>query len=164
MALISDKIIKELQKRIEHEEFNAKSYDAMGNWLDLNGYVNAAKLWRKYAGEERSHKQWSVDYLLDLNILPEELKADKPQIEFKGLPNIVALTMKRELETTDEVKALAKIAMDEGDFMTFGLAQKYVAEQVEEIRKVQKWIDIINQFGDSQIALKMLDKQMGEEL
>jgi ferritin len=162
MALIPDKIIKLLQTRIEHEEANRKIYEAMKNWLNLNGFANASKLWGKYAEDENTHKGWSVEHLLDLNILPIEPKEDEPQTEFKGLPNIIALSYQRELKTTEEVQELAKVCLEENDYMTFGLAQKYCTEQIEELAKMQLWLDKLNSFGDDKIALRLLDDEMGK--
>lgn len=161
MALISDKIINLLQLRIQHEEANNKKYTAMSNWLNLNGFLGAAKLWKSYSEDELTHKGWAVQYLLDLNILPIEPSEEQVQTDFKGLPNIVALSYQVEITTTDEVKALAKACLDEGDLMTFGLAQKYIAEQVEEITKVQMWLDKLEAFGTDKIGLRLLDTEMG---
>lgn len=160
MAIISKKSESLLQLRIKNEEFNVKTYTAMGNWLNLNGFEGASKLWYKYAEDEKIHKSWAVNFLLDCNILPIEPSEEQPQTEYKGLPQIIALTYQREIKTTDEVKELAKVALEEGDYITFGLAQKYVTEQLEEIAKVQLIIDKLNAFGDSQVALRLLDNEM----
>ena len=162
MAIISKRIIDLLQLRIKHEEFNSKVYTAMSNWLNLHAFEGASKLWKSYADDERGHKQWAVDYLLDLNILPIEPDEDEPQLEYKGLPNIIALSYQREIQTTKEVQELAKASLEEGDMLTFGLAQKYVAEQVEEIQKIQFWIDYLVSFGDSGTSLQLLDEKMGD--
>jgi ferritin len=162
MALISEIIIEKLQERIAHEEANKKAYTAMKNWLLLKGFKGAAKLWGDYADDENTHKGWSVDYLLNMNILPIEPEQEEPQTEFKGLPNIIALSMQRELQTTEEVQELARMCLEEGDFLTFGLVQKYVAEQIEEVSKVQFWIDKLNSFSDSPIALRLLDDEMSK--
>jgi ferritin len=161
MALISSKIIELLQMRIQHEEANNKKYTAMSNWLNLNGFTGASKLWKTYSEDELVHKSWAVQYFLDLNILPIEPSEEQVQTEFKGLPNIIALSYQVEINTTDEVKILGKVCLDEGDLMTFGLAQKYIAEQVEEISKIQLWIDKLESFGIDKIALRLLDEEMG---
>lgn len=161
MAIISNKMIDILQLRIQREEENSKAYRAMSQWLDLHGFKGAAKLWKAYAEDELLHKEWSVQYLLDLNILPKEPSQLQPQLEFKGLPQIIALSYEREIKTTEEVKSLAKECLIEGDMLTFGLTQKYIAEQVEELKKVQSWIDRLESFGDGDIALRMLDQEMG---
>lgn len=160
-AIINDKVIKLLQTRIQHEEANNKKYTAMSNWLNLNGFTGAAKLWKTYAADELTHKDWAVQYLLDLNILPVEPSQEQVQVSFKGLSNIIALSYQVEMTTTDEVKALAKVCLEESDMMTFGLAQKYVNEQIEEIAKIQTWLDKLDAFGVDNIALRLLDNEMG---
>jgi len=55
MTLINNKIIDLLQLRIQHEEANNKKYTAMSNWLNLNGYMGASKLWKTYAADELTH-------------------------------------------------------------------------------------------------------------
>lgn len=164
MALINDKIQKLLQLRIKNEEFNSKTYTAMSNFLSLKGYQNAAKLWAKYAEDEKTHKQWAVDFLLDMNILPIESSQEQPQTEFKGLPQIIALSYQREVQTTDECKELVKIALQEGDYLTLNLGQKYILEQQEELQKSQLLIDQLEQFGDSEVSLRLLDNWIGENL
>jgi ferritin len=103
-----------------------------------------------------------VQYLLDLNILPIEPSEEQPQVNFKGLPNIIALSMQREMKTTEEVKELGKQCLTDNDLMTFGLAQRYIAEQVEEIQKIQTWVDRLLAFGDDKVALRLLDDEMGK--
>jgi len=162
MALISSKMISLLQTRIQHEEANNKKYIAMSNWLSLNGYIGASKLWKKYSEDELIHKDWAVQYLLDLNILPVEPSQEQVQTDFKGLPQIISLSYQVELNTTAEVKELGKACLNDGDLMTFGLAQKYIAEQVEEISKIQLWVDKLESFGTDTIALRLLDNEMNE--
>jgi ferritin len=164
MAIIKSTIISLLQLRIKQEEFNSKTYLAMSNWLALKGYSGASKLWKAYSEDERQHKQWAVDYLLDLNILPIEPSEDQPQTEFKGLPNIIALSYKREIDTTDEVEQLANTCLSEDDVMTFNLAQKYVLEQIEEIAKVSTLVDQLDLFGDDKIALRLFDNWIKDNL
>lgn len=157
MAIITKEIQNLLQLRVKNEEFNSKTYKAMSNWLSLKGYNNASKLWDKYSKEELIHKSWVENFLLDLNILPLEQSQEQPQTEFKSLPNIVALSYQREIKTTDECQLLVKLCLDMGDYLTLGLAQRYIAEQVEEINKFQSIIDQIELFGDSEVALRLLD-------
>jgi len=162
MALIPDKSISLVQLRVKNEEFNNKSYIAMSNWLMLKGYEGASKLWKKYAEDELVHKGWAVEFLSNLNILPIEQGQEQPQTEFKGLPQIIALSYQRELQTTKESQELAKVSLEEGDFLTFTLAQKYVTEQIEEMNKVQFLVDLLNIYGDDKLALQLLDQKLGE--
>ena len=161
MAIINDRTVELLQLRIQHEEANSKAYSAMSSWLNLHGYKGAAKLWSEYSKEELIHRDWAVKYLLDLNILPIESSQEEPKVEFKGLSQIIALSYQREIKTTEEVTYLSKECLRIQDMMTFTLAQRYVEEQINEIAKIQFWIDRLDYFGDDKIALRMLDSEMG---
>ena len=65
------------------------------------------------------------------------------------------------MQITDECNQFGSECLKEGDLMTFGLAQKYIAEQVEELAKFQLLLDQLESFGTDKIALRMLDQEMG---
>jgi len=162
MALISDSVINLLQYRIVQEELSSRLYKSMAIWLNYNGYMGAAQLWSKYSDEELTHAQWAYNYLLELNIQPNVPALSNPQVTFKGLPNIIALSYKHEVTIKAQCDELAKTAQSEGDYMTLELAQRYLKEQVDELDKIQTWIDKLEAFGDDKTALRFLDNEMGE--
>lgn len=161
MVIIDKSIIELLQYRIQQEEISSRMYEAMSRWLDFKGFTGAAKLWKKYSTEELTHAGWATVYLQDLNILPETRVIEQPQMTFKSLPNIVALSMKHEVEILEQCSELMNKCQEIGDNLTFTLAHKFVAEQSEEIGKLQLWIDQLEQFGDTGASLMMIDEKMG---
>lgn len=164
MTLIPQKSIDSMQLRIKHEEFNWKTYNAMSNWLNLHGYEGASKLFKQYADDELIHKQWAIDYLLDMNIQPIEPSEEQPKITFTGLPQIIALSYELELKTTNEIAEFITLCLKENDHMTrILLEQKYMTEQREELASRQMWLDKLDSFGTSEIALRMLDEDMGDK-
>jgi ferritin len=163
MALISDEMIKMLNYRIEQEEASSRLYLAMSLWLDVNGYTGAAKKWKQYSDEEKAHAEWSYKYLTDLNIIPTIPALETPKNDFKGgLPQIIVESYKHEIEITKQVTQFAKAANEAGDYMTFGIAQKFVAEQIEELAKTNTLVDKLKAFGTDKIALRLLDNELGE--
>lgn len=162
MAIITDKIIKLINYRIQQEEMSYRLYKSMAIYLDYSGFSGAAKLWNKYAQEELEHADWAYNYLLGLNIKPEVPELNSPQKEFKGLPNIIALSYKHEKEIMEQCQELSMACLEEGDMATFNLAQKYVAEQVDELKKSNFWVDRLEAFGDSKEALRLLDNEMAK--
>lgn len=160
MAIISSKMIDLMNYRIQQEENSSRIYLAMSLWLGNMGYTGAEKVWKEYSDEELTHAQWAYDYLLNLNVIPVVPELDTPKGEFKGLPQIIAMSYQHEIMITDQVKALAKAAQEEGDFMLFELALKYCNEQQNELNKTQLWIDKLESFGTDKIALKLLDNEM----
>lgn len=163
MAFISKKIEDLINYRIVEEEKSSRLYLAMSKWLAFNGYNGAAKLWGKYSNEEMVHVGWAYTYLEDLDLLPVVPALEQPEGKFTGLPNICELSNTHELEITRQCNELAKLALEENDFMTLQLAQKYLTEQTEEIGKTTYWLDRLEAFGDSPEALRLLDNEMGEK-
>lgn len=159
--VISQKTIDLLNYRIAQEEYSSRIYQAMSVWLEFTGYSGAAKLWKSYSDEEMDHAGWAYKYLLELNIKPVVPNIPQPVGEFKGLPQIIALSLQHEMEITQQCSELAKDAQSQGDYMTLELAQQYLKEQSGELAKTQYWVDRLNLFGNDPIALNLLDKEMG---
>ena len=162
MEFLSKKILDLLKVRIEEEEASSRLYKAMANFLEYNGYSGAAKLWNKYSIEEMQHSKWVESFLLDLDYLPPLPIIKEPVLEFKDLCDIINKSYDHECMITKSCKALASSALAEGDFLTFGLAQKFINEQVEELSRNQFWMDKLEAFGEDKIALRLLDQEMGE--
>jgi ferritin len=161
MAFISKKIEDLINYRIVEEEKSSRLYLAMAKWLNFNGYTGASKLWTKYSEEEAAHAGWAYSYLEDLDILPCVPALEQPREKFKSLPEICELSYQHELAITTQCNELAKAAVAEGDYMTLQLAQKYLAEQTEELGKLTTWLDKLEAFGDSPEALRLLDNELG---
>jgi len=159
--VISQQTIDLLNYRISQEENSSRIYLAMSIWLGFNGYSGAEKLWKSYSDEELDHAAWAYKYLLDLNIKPTVPTLEIPKGDFKGLPQIIALSLQHELNITSQCSVLAATVSDERDYMTLELAQRYLKEQTNELAKTQYWVDRLNIFGDDKIALRLLDQEMG---
>lgn len=162
MKNISEKLIQLLNYRIAQEEFSSRLYKAMSIWLDFKGFNGAAKLWAKYSEEELKHAQWAYQYLLDLDIKPDVPGIEKPDGEFSGLVDIINKSYEHEQKITEQCQALAAAAWKEGDYMTVHLAQHYLDEQVEEIKKSSLWVNMIEIYGTSKESLFLLDNKMAE--
>lgn len=162
--LITDECIKILNYRIEQEDYSSRVYLAMSMWLDDKGYVNAAKLWKKYSDEERGHADMARTYLLSLGIRPNTALLNQPVQEFSGLPQIIRDSHAHEVDITTQCKELASHAMKMGDHMLYQLAATYLKEQIEELGKAQNWIDQLESFGEDPIAMRLLDHEMKDYL
>jgi len=162
MKNISERLIKLLNYRIEQEEISSRLYKAMAIWLDFKGFAGAAKLWYKYSEEELKHAQWAYQYLLDLDIKPTVPTIPQPQSEFSGLVDIIYQSYEHEQTITEQCQKLAAEAWKEGDYMTGHLAQHYLDEQVEEMKKSSFWVNMIGSFGQTNDILLMIDNKMAE--
>jgi ferritin len=160
MAIISEKIIKLINYRIEQEEYSARIYKDIAVCMEFQGYLGAAALFKKYSKEELTHANWAYEYLLSLAIRPEVPALEAPKNDYKDLPEVLEIAYKHEIEVTNQCTALAKAALAEDDYTTFHLAQKYLDEQVNEIEKTSTLLDQLQTFGNSPEALKLMDNEM----
>jgi ferritin len=162
-GLINEECIEMLNFRITEEDKSARLYHNMYMFLNNKGYTGAGALWHKYGHEEEVHSDWAKNYLLDLGIQPElrELPAIMPK-EYKSFPEVIRLSYDHEVEITRQCKEFAACAMKNGDHMLYQLAAKFLSEQIEEIGKMQTWLDKLAAFGESPESLRLLDNEMGE--
>lgn len=160
---ISENLKKLLNYRIEQEEYSSRIYLAMSMWLTDNGYLGAGKLWKKYSSEEQTHADKAKDILLAFGCQPDTPALPKPPQTFSGLCDIVRKSYDHEMDITRQCGELTKAALTENNFMVMELGLWYSKEQAEELNKAQNWLDRISAFGEDNIALRMLDDEMGGE-
>jgi ferritin len=115
--LLSDDCVEYLNYRVQQEEYSGRIYLAMSMWLDNNGYVNAAKLWRRYSNEEMAHSDIARTYLLSMGVQPMTPKLDAPNQNFTGLPEIIEMSYEHEITITKQIKELAGDAMKKADLV-----------------------------------------------
>jgi ferritin len=152
MELISKKTIDLLNFRINQEQMVSKNYEQMYLWLQNEGYFNAAQVWKKNYEDELKHASWAKDYLLSFNIMPELDIISESENVFNSFEEIAQKTLKFETETTMQCRALAKHALEEGDYNLLVLANKYNEEQIEEMGLIYDILDIIKLSSDKLIV------------
>ena len=163
-ALIDESCISFLNYRVQQEDLSSRIYLAMSLWLDNAGYVNAAKLWKKYSDEERGHADIAREYLLNMGVQPATAALEQPEETFGGFPDIIRKSFDHEIQITNQCSDLANHALKDGSHMLYELALHYLKEQNEEHGKMQNWIDQLNAFGEDKIAMRLLDHEIKDYL
>jgi len=158
--LVSKKTISLLQYRIKEEEQSSRLYLSMSLWLENEGYINSAKLWKKYSNEENDHANWARKYLLSFGILPEIPSLKKVNGSYKGLPDIIKKSFNHEVEITKQLQELANHALNIKDNMLYTLSEKYLSEQIEEHNKIQTLMDQLKSFGTNKTAMRLFDTSL----
>lgn len=160
--MIDDSCITFLNYRVQQEDLSSRIYLAMSLWLNNNGYLNAAKVWKKYSEEERGHADIARDYLLNMGVQPATAPLEQPQDTFTGLPEIIRKSHEHEIQISMQCQELANHALKDGSHMLYELALHYLREQNEEMGKTQDLVDQLNAFGEDKIAMRLFDHQLGE--
>jgi ferritin len=162
--LIDEACIKFLNYRAQQEDQSSRIYLAMSLWLDNTGYVNAAKLWKKYSDEERVHADIARTYLLNMGVQPATASLEQPTETYTGLSEIIRESYQHEIDITNQCSELAAHALKTGSHMLYELALHYLKEQNEEHGKMQNWVDQLNAFGEDKIAMRLLDHEIKDYL
>lgn len=157
----AENCIEILNFRINQEEASSRLYHAMSLWLNDKGYVGAAKAWQKDADDEMTHASWAKEFLLDMGIQPTLATIDAPPQDFSGFPDIIRKSFEHEVTVTKQCNDLALFAWTNGNHLLYQLAIKYLKEQQEELGKLQTLVDKLEAFGENQVALKLLDQELG---
>jgi ferritin len=161
-SLISKKTIELLQYRIQEEENSSRVYLSMSMWLENEGFLKAKKLWKKFSVEEVKHADWAREYLLSFGILPETPSLKKVNSNYKDFPDIIKKTFEHEILITHQLEELAKHSRNISDNMLYTLAEKYLAEQIEEHNKTQTLMDQLKSFGTNKIAMRLFNSSLNE--
>jgi ferritin len=149
--------------RIEQEENASRLYESMSLWLDNNGYVNAAKAWKKNSLDELVHAGWAKQYLLDMGVTPKLSTLPECPTTFKGFPDIIRQTYALEIKVTQQCNELSEFAMKIGNHLLHQLALKFLAEQQQGMGEVQTLMDKLASFGEDKIAMRMFDHDFQED-
>jgi ferritin len=161
--MIDDSCISFLNYRVQQEDLSSRIYLSMSLWLNNNGYLNAAKLWKKYSEEERGHADIARDYLLNMGVQPATPSLEQPAESFTGLPEIIRKSHQHEIEISMQCQDLANHALKDGSHMLYELALHYLREQNEEMGKTQDLVDQLEAFGEDKIAMRLFDHEIGEQ-
>ena len=162
--MIDDSCISFLNYRIQQEEYSSRIYLAMSMWLNNNGYLNAAKLWKKYSDEEINHANIAREYLLNMGVQPATPSLEQPLETYLGLPDIIRTSHKHEIDISMQCQDLANHALKDGSHMLYELALHYLREQNEEMGKTQDLVDQLTAFGEDKIAMRLFDHELKDYL
>jgi len=160
MGLLSLEALELLTYRIQQEQYSSKIYEQFSLWLDDQGLVNLAALYNKYAQEELTHAEWAKEFILSYNIKPrlKVIPEVDSSIFYSSIQDILDLTLKHEIEVSNQCNALASFALSENNHLLYSLGTKYCKEQVEELKKSY---DLLSQYKRAKDDL-MFDFYIGE--
>jgi len=156
--MISKKLGRMLIEQIGHELRAHQTYLAISIWFDRQSYKRWAKLWHDQSVEEAGHAAKIMDFLID-----NEVDFDLPALKssstrYASAAAAVELALANERVVTSQFDAMAAAALEEGDHRTHQFLQWFIEEQVEEERKAQGLLDLVNSGINLYQAEPLLDQ------
>ena len=142
--MITDKMARLLVEQIGHELRAHQLYMAIASYFERESLSRWAKLFHDQSVEEASHATKIMDFLTDNNV-PFDLPALKSaSTRYGSAAAAVQAALDSERSVSRDFQEMATTALADGDHTAHQFLQWFIEEQVEEERKVQGLLDLVN--------------------
>jgi ferritin len=141
--MISDRATKLLIEQIGHELRAHQLYLGMALYFERLSLMRWGKLFRDQSIEEAGHATKIMEFLTDNGVSFDLPALKSATTRYSSAAEVAQAAMDNEQRVTGLFQTLSKAAVDDGDHRTYQFLQWFIAEQVEEERKVQGLIDLI---------------------
>jgi bacterioferritin B len=141
--MISQRLAKLLIEQVGHELKAHQLYMGMSVYFERQSLSRWAKLLHDQSMEEAQHATKIIDFLTD-----NEVTFDLPALKmattrYGSATDLLRRALENERQVSAQFQEMAKAALDEGDYTSHQFLLWFIEEQVEEERKVQALIDLV---------------------
>jgi len=159
--LISNDLSQVLIEQVGHELYNAHLYKYISAYLKNKGLDNVSKMFDNQFKEETEHAEMIIQLLTDTNtkfIMPS---IDGCQMEFSTLLDIAQKYIDREIETTQSLIEIKRMAMDEDNGVVEERIRKMIKLQQHEYAEATTFYDNAEMIGSEWKFALLWDKSIG---
>jgi ferritin len=146
------------QAQIRNEFESAYKYLGMAAYFETTPFKGFAGWMRLQAKEETEHAMKFFDYVHDRG---HHLKLPAIQAmvtDYASPLEAFRETLAHEQLVTSLINEMYRVAVEVQDYAAQTLLQWYIAEQVEEEKQVQDFIDLLETAGSDVASLLIIDK------
>ena len=132
---MSDAVASMMKAQMGREMYNHNVYKSYSNFFFVRGNIKMAKYYEERANEEYNHHNWFFDRLNQSGVELEypAVEALKKQHQITTPEAAFTNTVALEIETTNEINAIVKQCISEGDYQNeHWLKEVLLEEQTEE--------------------------------
>ena len=151
--LISNELAAAFNAQIGHEYGAGLQYVAIAAHFKQHQLSLLAKLFFTQAEEETQHAMKFVQYLLDTKgeLRIPAIPAPKPA--FASAEEAVQAALNWEEEVTRQITGLMDLAVKENDYLAQSFLQWFIDEQLEEVVKMDRLLNVIRQSGERNLLM-----------
>lgn len=160
--MISDKMLKAINKQINAELYSSYLYLAMAAWFRAQTLDGFAKWLEVQVKEENSHAMKFYAHVFDRGGAVQLEAIEKPQTKWASPLAVFKAVAEHEAKVTALINGLVAKASEEKDYASLEFLQWFVKEQVEEEANAAQIVARLGMAGESKGALLMLDHQLGK--
>jgi len=158
--MISERLLKELNKQINFEFYSAHIYLAMAAYCAAEDFDGFANFFTVQAEEEKFHAMKFYNFVNEMNGRVVLEGMPDPQNEYKSLLDAFKVSYAHEKIVTSKIYNLTDIATEEREHATISLLKWFIDEQVEEENNFSGIIKKLERIKDDPASLYMLDTQL----
>jgi ferritin len=162
--MIKTPVLAALNKQIQHEQANARAYQAVSLYFGRHNLRGLEAFMAKQAREEEVHADKLISHVADRGGHVELAALPAPKVTFDSPSEAIESVRDLERGTTEMIHRLYELARKEGDYALEVLLHWFVTEQVEEEQWSEELMAQMQQFHDRPGQLFMLDHQWGKRV
>ena len=141
--MAASRFVDQLNEQIGHEFAAAQQYVANAVFYDARTLPRLAAFFYAQALEERNHAMMMVQYLMDAGVEPVIPGVESPRTSFADIVEPVAAALEQERRVSDQIETLAKVAREEGDYLSEQFTLWFLKEQVEEVATMSDLLRVV---------------------
>lgn len=158
--MISERLLKELNKQINFEFFSAHIYLAMAAYCAAEDFDGFSNFFKVQAEEEKFHAMKLYNFVNEMNGRVVLEGMPNPQNDYKSLLDVFEISLAHEKSVTKRIYNLTDIATEEKEHATISLLRWFIDEQVEEEASITRIINKLSRIKDDPSSLYMLDNEL----
>jgi len=151
--LISPELASAINTQIGNELAASLQYYAIAGHFQKSNLLMLSKLFFAQADEERQHAEKLLHYVLDTKGELRIPAVREPVATFATAEAAVEAALKWELEVTGQINSLMDIAAEQHDYLAQNFLQWFVDEQLEEVNKMDRLLNVIGMSGDRNLIM-----------
>jgi ferritin len=151
--LISQRLAQAINTQIGNEYAASLQYQSIAGYFQRANLLQLSKLFFAQAAEEREHGEKLLHYVLDTKGELRIPAVREPVHTFASAEEAVQAALSWELEVTAQIRGLMDIAADEKDYLAQGFLQWFIDEQLEEVNKMDRLLQVIRMSGDRNLIM-----------
>ena len=141
--MISERLSKLLIEQIGHEARAHQTYLGISLYFERQSLSRWAKLFHTQSMEEAGHATKIMEFLTDNNVVYDLPALRAATTRYSSAAQALQTALANERSVTAQFQEMAKTALAENDHTSHQFLMWFINEQVEEERKVQGLIDLL---------------------
>ena len=152
-SLISPTLNDAINAQVGREFGASMQYLQIAAYFDGMALDRAAKLFFDQAEEEQEHAMKLLKYVLEAGGDVRIPQIEAPKVVFATAEEAVGLALQWEQDVTRQIYDLVHITMNEGDLIGRQFLDWFVAEQLEEVSKMDKLLRVVKGVGERNLYM-----------